>query len=159
MRFFIILLVTAFPLLVHASIEKSDSIADDGSNVFYQNKNVKDCFKTSSILSVVQSCMLQTAEETKNDYEKEYSAFLKKIKNTPKDDSYLLNYNDFLSSITTEKMQWDNYIKAKCLARAYLSTKGSYDFYIVKGACLTYEYSERASYYIHYQKLKDLASE
>ncbi|MFZ4832093.1 hypothetical protein [Rouxiella sp. Mn2063] len=161
MKKLIFTLILIIPQLTYSDDEVIDNdalnttVTDDGSNVFYKTKKVKDCFAIT-VSAGVQNCMLSLAEQAKKTYEKEYANFIKKIKKNPGNKSYLLNYKEFLFSIESAKKNWDIYAKEDCLARAYQTENKSYAFYTVQGACLTYYYDKRAEYYTKYQKTDEL---
>lgn len=131
----------------------SSEVVDDGSGVFYASEQAKACFSIG-VSSGIQGCMQSLAAEKKINYEKEYGIFTKKIREA----NWFSNPQEFLKLISAEKKNWDAYINYKCLARASLSIKKSYDYYTIQSACMAYEYNNRAKYYLDYANIKEITT-
>lgn len=158
-RVLLIILIT-LPWLSYANHQKvnetKNASEDDGSGSFFDRPKVEHCFSQKQPSGWLQNCMENLAKDSKQNYEKQYYAFLSKVESLPHDETYLVNYNKFLSSTKSTKIKWDDFVKDECLNRAYLGWKDSPAFYINESACLSYYYDLRADYYAKYQKIKQL---
>jgi uncharacterized protein YecT (DUF1311 family) len=120
------------------------------AGTFCHAETLDDCHSIRGGSEWIVSCIFSLSEQTKEEYEKAYSEFLRRETNIPE---HLNNPEEFLETIYSAKQAWEVAIDFECKAEGLTHIKDSYAERSGYYECLYHAYQKKITYYAEFQKM------